>query len=185
MQWPDSVSQWWESLASAAQVLAFLGAAVFFLVKAYQGYLTVDLSLEAACRRSHRARGQDDLAISVTMKRGDRGSVRLRDLIVRVRDEGGDIAVHRLDDIRRLNYTGDGELVLPLTRRHGKMPFLQLTPNESMMVATHVLVPSTSVAVVDVVLQSQKRALRNLGQWRTSAISLPADAVGTAQGASR
>ena len=65
-QWSLSSPRWWESAANAAQFFALLGAAAFFAVKVYQGYLTVDLSLDVACQGIVRSPAGTTISLSMS-----------------------------------------------------------------------------------------------------------------------
>jgi hypothetical protein len=73
------------NLLEWAQVFALVFAGLFFMVKLAQGWLMVNMSLSAT---TERYRGEDvdhdDLALSVTLTKGDNGSVFIMDTSVRV-----------------------------------------------------------------------------------------------------
>ena len=121
------------------QAPAWLGAAVFFGYKAWSGYFVVNLSIKVEWVRRSRAGEADDLLqVTPVLAKGDRGSVRLHDVQIRVTPDGGEERVIWLDDFRRLGwvYESQGTLkrgTVEWKEAAARISLLNLTPGE----ATH------------------------------------------------
>src|SRR5271165_4210155 len=77
----DPIARWLTRTKDAAQVLAWLGAAVFFGYRAYSGYFITDLDLKLECERKRQADTEPDLvSVCATVEKGERGAVALHDV---------------------------------------------------------------------------------------------------------
>jgi len=67
-----------------AQLIALVAAAIFFAIKLAQGWLIVNLSLDAAVQRTTVSPTEDALAVRITVTKGAIGSLRVKEALVRV-----------------------------------------------------------------------------------------------------
>jgi len=89
-------------------VLAFL----FFLFKAYVGYMFDNLSLSLSCRRRSASQqneeaGKDQIVVVVTIKKGDNGMLKLFLLESRVVELKSGLEHKESFDIKRVGYKRD------------------------------------------------------------------------------
>ena len=167
----------WKHLA---EIVALLAAAAFFVYKLLAGYLFPNLSLElSSCREPIGITGKDALVVTVTLSKGDRGSIRLHDGLVTIKHESPPhmvnerlLGFHRLTSIpTSLGIIQRREIVPDTLSRSA--PLLRLTPGDKIIMAAHSQVPSTEICVVEVTLLGKRDGSRKFGQWRGSLISLP------------
>lgn len=175
-----------DGLDATVKILAYLGAASFFIYKAVTGYFIVNLSLSASCERKRTSNANlDNILLNVTLNKGDRSSLVLYDMKAKV-------SYARIEEI--LTFSGINRLsfneeksseVVKRTiefNRLSKFPFLRLSAGEQTSFALLIEnVPTDQICRVDVAVLAKKNSivkrLRRLrygvGQWRTSIISFP------------
>jgi hypothetical protein len=166
-----------EIATATSQVLAFLGAAAFFLYKAITGYLIVNMSLSAKIERGRKNDATDYLAIAATVKKGELGSLELHDARTHV-SWPGDCKERELIGYERLTFGTDPEskrrrIVFGSTS--AKKPFLRLAPGEEMTFSAILEVPASAPCEVQIAIGGIRTCGRRVGQWRTSMVSLPRD----------
>ena len=171
--WKD----WTEVPKNIAATLGFLGAAVFFFYKVATGYHIVNASISIECTRRKREDGQEEfLAVSTTLKKGERGTVALRDGWARIKyGESEKFYFKKFIGIDRLDYNKkDGEWWKSLDNR-----YINLAPGEESSFSCLFLVPpnescEVEIAVFGITVHFTRPGRKpGLVQWRASAISLP------------
>ena len=141
-----------ENIKDIAQIVALLGAGIFFIYKMITGYLRVNLSLAIECQRQKSVvGGADDLVVSLKLQKGPTGSVTLHDAQVRVSYEG---------TVQALSVST-------------KSPLLRLVPGEETQLAVACAVPVNAVCLVEVVIVGRRIRSHPFCQWRASSVSLP------------
>lgn len=172
------------------EVAAYVAALAFFLYRALSGYFIVDMSVKVSSERRRRP-GSDNvdyLAIAVTLKKGERGGVRLHDAQVRLQSDGAEntqLGPKELITIMRVNRT-DLEKDLPNVPKRARIdwtlippdsPRLNLPPGDETQLTALFEADAGTPYVIDVVILARRifYGLWNgrLGQWRASSISLP------------
>jgi hypothetical protein len=167
----------WDHLAKS---LALLAALVFFAYKAISGYMVTNMSLKLACTRQPSNKGNlDDLALSITLLKGDRGSVAIHDATVRLYGaDGVGLGPIPLTSIDRLTLDPDSsgnanrKKVAWDTSLDSK-PCLNLTPGDEMTLSSYCQVSSAGVWRAEVVVLGRRVFSPFVAQWRGSLIALP------------
>ena len=169
----------WDHLTKA---LALLAALLFFAYKAISGYMVTNMSLKLACTRQPSDQSHDDLTLSITLLKGDRGSVAIHDATVRLyRADGGDNDKPEpipLTSIKRLSFntvssgSANGKKVAWDAPSRSK-PYLNLTPGDEMTLSAYCQVASAGVWRVEVVVLGSRLFSPFVAQWRGSLIALP------------
>jgi Trypsin-like peptidase domain len=170
-----------ETAKNLGEALAFVGAALFFLYKAVTGYQTFNASISIQCqRRKQKVGPMDVLVVSTTLKKGERGTVALKDAWARVTPEKETFQLKRFIGIDRLVYEIDKELSEkdPNLWKSDKDP-INLAPGEEATFSCAFIVPGDKYCEVEVVVfgvtvffVSTWQKSRPV-QWRASAVSLP------------
>lgn len=159
-------------LKAIVELLAYAGAAAFFLYKAVTGYLIVNVALSVKVERVKFTDSEDYLSIATTIKKGPNGSLVLHDCRARVND-GTDVT---FQSIRRLSYASDPESNVKqiiFDKRSESYPLLRLTPLEEATFSAFLKVPHGKPCVVEVAVLGILTGGTRVGQWRTSMVSLP------------
>jgi hypothetical protein len=156
-----------------AQVAAWFGAACFFVVKLFQGYLVTDLSVSVRIQRqASTAPGTDYLAVSVDLAQGKRGSFTLHDARVIV-TQGGSKQEAKLE-IERFSFRQVGNtLSLNLDKKSSKKRTLNVVADELATFSTFVNVRANEPCKVEAAIIGTGFSSLAVGQWRSSVISLP------------
>ena len=170
----------WAALGSVlsgfATAAGVFGAGWYFLLRWLRGYHITNLAVAVACKRFQSTEaGSDWLSIRVTLKKLDRGSLRLHDAQARVshrngREEVSFWGLERFQD--RLDHTAKRRVVVWDQIADDK-PRLNLTPGEETQLAHFVRVPSGEACRVDVVVLGGQHGQQLRGQWKASDVSLP------------
>src|SRR5690348_4406489 len=72
-------------IGNLAQTAAFVGAAGFFVWKAWAGYSTINMSLDVKPSRVHVAGGSNDyLVVAIELVKGDRATLSLNEISMKV-----------------------------------------------------------------------------------------------------
>lgn len=161
------------SMITAGGVLV---AGWYFFVKKERGYHVPNLSPSVSCERSRSGNaGRDHLAIRVTLKKGERGTLGLLAAAGRVTYQahpevvtfwGCNLAQRRSADGRCIDWTATG----------GTM---NITPGEETQFATATRVPAGVACQIDVAVlalqygETWPDGETKKGQWQASTVSLP------------
>jgi len=175
-----------EDLRKIVEIVAYLTAAGFFLFKWTSGYMSTNLSIEIACSRKRAGTDTDTdiLAVSITLAKGESGSLHIFDVGVAVDGETRNLR-YQLEPytIRQPSTSSNGpthdagrdrerrRYVDWSSRDEHYYPFLQ--PGEKVQMAFDCEVESTGVSRVDVVVVGRRKHSYRIKQWRSSAVSLP------------
>jgi len=158
---------------------ALLGAAGFFLFKAIQGYLILNLSLQLESRRVRH--GLSDLiAITLTLSKGDRGTVRLHDISVKATDlfgvvyqpKGPSGPPEERFSHQKPSATNPSVRII-WSQRSSRNPHLNLSPGETYQIEWVISTPSQIPIIIESAVLGRARLWRRTGQWRATKISLP------------
>jgi len=165
-----------EIVKNYAQVLAWALAAVYFIVKLVQGYLVIDLSVTVSPTRQHTNDPDlDYLVASVQLVRGDKGSIRMHDAVLVVRQSGDEQRTNL--PIHRFSFRRDGQfgplLRLDFAKTSSRVPTLNLAPGETVTLSECLKVRRDAPCVVEAFVLGTGFASPVVGQWRASAVSLP------------
>jgi hypothetical protein len=146
-----------DTVKNIAETVAIAAAALFFLAKAWRGYLYSNLSLDLSLSRFAVANsGKDRLVVSIILKKGDRGALSLSSLKVSATPVGssaefGEIGAIKLPDIDR-----------PLV----------LTPGESTSFGYFTEIDADENVEVQILAQGKTGRFFRTGYWKASSISL-------------
>jgi len=162
-----------------AQTLAFVSAFLYFVYKWINGYLVVNTSMSVELIRTPTTASTDTVAITVTLERGQLGTVTLHDLRARVRwgDKWGDDASPvEFPDIRRLSYTtaaNPNRKQANLDAESTSSPLLRLPPGEKVSYGVAIEGPSNSPCAVSAVALGRLLGGWKIAQWRASCAVAP------------
>ena len=160
------------------EIAAYLAAAFFFLYKVVSGYLITNMSVRIGCNRQSLEGTSDLLAVTLTLLKGNLGSVRIHDVVVR----SNVCRIPEMTDFRkqlwRLGYKTNTQeaghpLKILLDTRSISSPFINLGPGEETQFASYSMVPKTEVCHIDAVLVGRRIYGRAVCQWRISTVSFP------------
>jgi hypothetical protein len=173
-RWLQRVKAWTEAPAYA---LAFL----FFLYKLYIGQFTTNLSLKISCKRANsNDPGKDQLAVVVTVKKGENGLIKPLVANVRVLELGSKTPHDGSLDLKRVGYRRSGVFKIKIdaidwnvAKKH--WPLLNFPPGDESQFACYFEVSSAEICQIDVVLMGKRSFKFKTSQWRASDISLPSD----------
>jgi hypothetical protein len=162
-----------EIVKNYAQVAAWSAGGLFFLVKALQGYLVIDMSVSVIPARQTGDTGNlDYLVASVKLQKGDRGSFRLHDARIIV-TQGQNKQESRLG-FERFSFRRTGKLLaINLDKLSSRIPTLNLAAGESTEVSTWFSIGKDQPCLVEVIVIGTGFLSPFVGQWRASAVSLP------------
>jgi hypothetical protein len=162
-----------DELKKVVEIFAYLAAAGFFLFKWISGYMSTNLSIEIACIRKQATTDADFIAITVDLSKGDRGSLHIFDVGIRVDGREGNVRdqlepyrVVRGDSTREKRRTIDWS-----TKDKTYYPFLQA--GEKAQLSWNCTVASKGISKVEVVVVGRRKFSQRVKQWRASAVSLP------------
>jgi hypothetical protein len=167
----------WEHVAKVAAVI---GALTFFSYKVVSGYLITNMSIRLSCLRQPTSDvALDDLVFSVTLIKGDRGTVAIHDASARLFDDAGTpIATVALYSAARQSYKSErfgavDRKCINWVAQSTKSPFLNLSPGEEMTLASRHRISSAIVCRVDAIVLGRRTTSSYVAQWRGCAIALP------------
>jgi hypothetical protein len=171
-----------EAVKAAVEIVAYLSALLFFLLKVYGGgYLTANLSINVACSRQKKPHpaGDDYLSVTATVKKGTARTIKLLCGAVRVRELGSgkssekSLELNRIDYDRKRILKGDANGIDWAGVRAG-YEFLFMPPGDESQFATVLSVKNGEPCQVDVLIFGRSKLLKiKTSQWRASATSLP------------
>jgi hypothetical protein len=161
-----------EIVKNYAQVAAWAAGAGYFGLKFIQGYKVIDLSVSVSLTRQHTiAPDEDFLVASVELKRGDRGSFRIHEATLFIRQEEKTQRVGL--PFQRFSFRQDRMLRFDFDNVSKRTPTLNLAPGETASVSTWVKVNRQEPCTVEAFVLGTGFASLTVGQWRASAVSLP------------
>jgi hypothetical protein len=166
-----------EDVKAIAETIALISAAGFFIYKIYDGYFFVDLSLSISSKRSHSTDEADLLVITVKLKKGSRGSIRLHDVQAKLSyDE--QVQSRAFVGFHRQSYKTDpvghtDRKTVNWDKLSVSTPLLRLPPDEKTEFSCYAEVPKRAVCIVEVAVLGRERSWRGLGQWKASHVSAP------------
>jgi len=157
----------------AVQMVAYFAAAGFFVFKWTSGYMSTNLSIEIVCTRKESTSDTDLLGVVVILSKGDRGSLHIFDVGIKIDGEVVDVR----DQMEPYNVAR--EEITPEKRRqiiwsskdNQYYPFLQA--GEKTQVALGCEVASKKVSRIEVVVVGRRKLSYRVKQWRASSVSLP------------
>jgi hypothetical protein len=158
-----------------AEVIAYGSAGVFLIYKALSGYFITDLSLKITCKRFVSA-DADSLSVTATLKKGDKGTIRIHDARVRLTDaaDGTVLDEKTMAGTNRLSFNTDAsERITATFNRDSKTPWLSLPPGDETQFAAYFDVPYGTPCLLEVVILGKKLWGGKAAQWRASAVSFP------------
>lgn len=158
-----------------AQFVALVGAGLFFLIKLGQGWFMVNMSLSGSTDRRVGEDGTDDLAVSLTVTKGNYGSAQIHDTVVRVEWDGGSsfaelIGTERLSVSQRRPYKVNRSFQQSQIRHYYRLP-----PGEATTWSCRVQVPTGQTCIVEAVVIGRQWPNRRSAQWRCSLVSMAPD----------
>jgi len=180
-----TVGEWWwqnarpigETLKAWAETIAYASGGVFLIYKVLAGYFITDVSLTISSVRAPREQGHDYLSVTASLKKGDKGTIRIHDARVRITQQMSDNVVdeQRMIGIDRLSYTTDqtGRLRIDFSKASKTAPWLSLPPGDETQFVALCDVPNTLPCSIEVVILGCRLWGGRTGQWRASAISFP------------
>ena len=167
-----------------AEVFALISAGGFFLYKAISGYLVTNLSLKLSCVRQRIPGGKEDyVKATLTMEKGDRGTVKIHDVlgtVCTIGDMKTPIASTTFDSLgmdrrsfKQIPFGNTHRAEIIWNKLSETQPFLNLSPGEKTHVSFLATVPTGEPYVIYLVVLGQRRFSRRMAQWRASTVSLP------------
>jgi hypothetical protein len=138
------------------------------------------MSIRLSCLRQPTSDAAfDDLVLSATLIKGDRGTVAIHDASARLFDDvGTPVATVALHSAARQSYKSErlgavDRKCINWDSRSIKSPFLNLSPGEEMTLASSHRISSAAVCRVDAIVLGRRTTSWYLAQWRACAIALP------------
>jgi hypothetical protein len=138
------------------------------------------MTLRLDCvRRPTADEASDDLRISVTVIKGDRGTVAIHDAAVQLSPASGPpfatVALHSLErqSYRSEDSAGKSRKRIRWDKHSSESPFLNLSPGEEMTFGAYHRIPSTDVCRVEAIVLGKRTTSPAVAQWRGSAFVLP------------
>lgn len=163
------------------EIAAYSSATLFLIFKTFSGYFMVNLSLDylRARRKQIPSTAKDQLVVSVKVKKGPNGTLRLRYAAVRIAslsrnwsEERQFVGIDRVAYDRSKVWKGEPN-ALDWTQERFKYRILNLPPGDASQFACAMEVPSGDFCSIQVVLMGNRKFWFKLGQWRASTISMP------------
>jgi hypothetical protein len=180
---PSNAKPWVDSAKVWVEILAYFFAFLFFLFKVVSGYFVANLSVGIECsRQSDPADKMTDLlTVTLTLSKGDLGSVQIHD--IQVRNNGSPIKemeslykeLWRLPDERNEKAGKPTEVIWDDDYRKKRSPFITLGPGEQTQLASYCKVRSNQVCEIRAIIAGRAvwRPWTPSCQWRVSAVCLP------------
>ena len=181
----EHIPRWLQRLKTWTEAPAYLLAFLFFLYKLYVGQFTTNLTLSIACKRLAMSKhngtpGKDQLAVVVTIKKGENGLIKPLLAQVRVLELSKKTPHEKTLDLKRVSYKRSGVFKVKVdaiewdvAKEH--WPLLNFPPGDGSQFACYFEVSTGELCQVDVVLMGKRRFKLKTSQWRASDISLPSD----------
>jgi len=124
-----------------AEIMALLSAAVFFAYKAISGYLITKLTIKRRSMRQHiPGANHDHLKVTITLEKGDRGTVQIHDVQGRVCTANGKLPLVFETDLDSLgvdrrsfkhkSFGNTERALINWEKLSQTSPFLNLSPGE-------------------------------------------------------
>jgi len=173
-------------IKTIVETFAYLLAGLFFIYKWLAGYLTTNLSLRVKCQRARDEvdNTKDVLAIMLVLSKGDRGSLKIHDIEVRVNGQTVPELAKLREQLWRFSNISPTKQIpyrqIKWGQRSSRSPSISLTPGEETQLASYCKVEHATVCRVEAVILGNRKHSRYLGEWRASAVSFPAGAKASA-----
>lgn len=142
-----------EEVKNIGQALAWLGAAVFFGWKVLTGYTIMNMSVSVSVQRFALDDDHDRLKVRLALSKGDRSTLTLKNVSLRVRNEENKEIAKASGRFERFSRT------------------LRLTPGESTHFEQQFTVGSNVACFIDAEVEG--RSVFRPGHWFASAVSVP------------
>jgi hypothetical protein len=167
-----------EDMKTFVEIVAIVGAGLYFLYRAATGFFLINLSLRVECTRLPQDDSTDYLVCRIHLKKGERGTLQIHDAQIRI----GNSEPVSLDEMQRLSWVEES---IDPSRGHAKRmkiqwgdrsveePFLNMTPGEEAEFARYSSVPRSEMCLVQVVLLGKLTAYPRVAQWRATCVSTP------------
>ncbi len=161
------------------QVVALMAAAGFFLYKVIAGHLFPNLEVSLDCSRQPNSHsGKDFLKITVTLTKGEYGTLRIHDVQARITSENSAARFVSFIGVDRRSFlcerfNGQERKIIDWVNRSKQNPFLQISPKEKTQFSAYTEIPQEVPCAIDVAILGKILASWKFGQWRASCISLP------------
>jgi len=157
-----------EIVKNYAQVAAWAAGAAYFLFKAVQGYLVIDMSVAVRATRQNSA-DAEYLSVEVEMNKGSRGSFRLFDAIILIEQDGA--RQEERINVAHFGFTQTGrQLSIDLNRQK---PTQYLAAGETMKVGRWFKVAKDRPCLVEVIILGTGFGSLVVESRRASTVSLP------------
>jgi hypothetical protein len=175
---PSCAKDWVEIVKGIVETLAILIGGYFALQRILAGNQIVNLSLKIACDRVAVPHGRDSLRATLSLVKGDRSTIQIHDIEVRVNGQPVVWTYPWRDQTVRFT-SDEQEAAIPkffkLTwgERSEKSPFLNFSPGEKTELANFCEVDHGVVCYVEVVVLGVELKSGYRSQWRASSVSLP------------
>lgn len=154
-------------------ILAVVATSFLFALKALDGWLSVDMDVSVSATRMPYRKGIDVLTVSVDLKKGARGALKVVDASVRISCPSvrGQWQIQRLHGSSRI-WVADDSLRWD---RIAKRPY-SISAGEKLQLASVFIIPSDAIVFVDASLVGHGtflRTKRKHSQWNASTVSVP------------
>jgi hypothetical protein len=155
-----------------AQILALVSVAGYFLYKNAAGWTDVTMSLDIVTQRVHDPadRTKDILGVTVKLKNGNTGKIRLSDAVATIAYEATTLE-KELEGIVR--YEIDEGKVVPGQEATRSPSRTGLGPNQEILLSTYERVPTGATCLIDVTILAKRSLKTVLREARSAAVSLP------------
>lgn len=164
----------YENLKNIAETLAILAAGIYFLYKFIDGWLEINMTVDSAINRHQGLSGEDQVAVGVKLKKGDKGTLRIITAQLRVTFPENSNREPITEEIRGFKRKTLSEEKINWDQSDDRK--YRITPNEELHLASYIKVPSEQVCVIEIIVI----ALRDFhlfslrpAQWRSTHVSLP------------
>jgi hypothetical protein len=172
------IKDWVEVIKGAVETLAVLIGGYFVLQRVLAGNRIVNLSLKIVCDRVVGPSGKDLLRAVLSIEKGDRSTVQIHDIEVRINGQPTPWRSIWRDQVLRFTSVEQKHLNPPHLKITWGAPateahFLNLSPGEKTELANYCEVDRGVVCQVDVVVLGVELKSCHRSQWKASAVSLP------------
>ena len=166
-------------IKDTVEFLAYLGAALFFGFKLASGFFIHNLSVSLNLNRSPiKDSDNDTLIISALLEKGNISAITLHDIQVCI-SYGQVKKSIPFNGFLRCSYETKSvgstyRAVANTDRLSTSSPLLNLVPGEKTSFSCSAEVPATESIVVELIVIGKRAYIgKSIGQWRSSAVSVP------------